>query len=72
MSEEKKQLKNFLNELSAISNKYQIQIHGCGCCGSPMLCKIGSYNKLCTDLFYCEEDKKYYYNGYDEDFKEEK
>lgn len=30
-------LKAFLQELTALSDKYEIYIGGCGCCGSPWL-----------------------------------
>ncbi len=30
-------VKHFLKELSELSNKYKIEISGCGCCGSPSL-----------------------------------
>lgn len=30
-------LKSFLAELSTLTLKYRIVIHGCGCCGSPFL-----------------------------------
>lgn len=29
--------KEFLAELSKLSNKYKVAIAGCGCCGSPYL-----------------------------------
>ena len=35
MTEEK--LKQFLTELSILSNKHKIYIGGCGCCHSPYL-----------------------------------
>ena len=35
-------VKNFLKELTELSDKYGISIHGCGCCGSPWLqCENG-------------------------------
>lgn len=30
-------VEHFLKELSELSNKYKIEIGGCGCCGSPSL-----------------------------------
>lgn len=32
-----KKLNDFLKELSILTLKYQIEIAGCGCCGSPSL-----------------------------------
>lgn len=32
-----KRLERFLQELTALSDKYEIYIEGCGCCGSPWL-----------------------------------
>lgn len=52
-------VKEFLKELTELSEKYNIYIQGCGCCGSPWI--------------WCEEDKKdydnltYLNNGYDVD-----
>ena len=34
---DKKKLKAFLIELTALTDKYNIEIGGCGCCGSPWL-----------------------------------
>lgn len=38
-------LRAFLQELTALSDKYEIYIGGCGCCGSPWLndIKAGEY-----------------------------
>jgi hypothetical protein len=33
-------IKDFLAELTVLSNKYGIKIEGCGCCGSPALTPI--------------------------------
>jgi len=33
-------IKDFLAELTVLSNKYGIKIEGCGCCGSPALTAI--------------------------------
>ena len=33
-------IKDFLTELTVLSNKYGIKIEGCGCCGSPALTPI--------------------------------
>jgi hypothetical protein len=32
-----KKVKEFLSELSGLAKKYGIAIHGCGCCGSPIV-----------------------------------
>ena len=35
--EENLEVLKFLQELTALSDKYQIYIEGCGCCGSPWI-----------------------------------
>ena len=37
-------LRLFLQELTALSDKYEIYIKGCGCCGSPWLEDLKSGN----------------------------
>jgi len=34
---ENKRMENFLNELSKLSEKHDMYIGGCGCCGSPYI-----------------------------------
>lgn len=34
---EMKKVKEFLKELTELSEKYDIYIQGCGCCGSPWI-----------------------------------
>lgn len=57
-----KNKENFLKELSKLSNKYDIKIGGCGCCGSPFLYR--GTNKMRVeymgdDLSYNEDTKEY-------------
>lgn len=51
-------LKAFLKELTALSQKYDIYIKGCGCCGSPYLIDDRIDEKY-DDLTY-EDDTGYY------------
>ena len=45
----KKELESFLAELTALSEKYDLYIGGCGCCGSPWIMREGAYNEA-TEL----------------------
>lgn len=47
-------LKAFLQELTALSDKYEIYIEGCGCCGSPWLNDIKA-GKNYDNLAYRQE-----------------
>ena len=40
MKTSKRSVEGFLEELFALSIKYNIEIKGCGCCGSPYLEEI--------------------------------
>ena len=51
----------FLKELSVLTNKYRIEIGGCGCCGSPWLADKDYINK--EKLEYDEEKKIYTVDG---------
>lgn len=56
MDEEK--VKEFLKELTELTNRYEIRIGGCGCCGSPYL--VESFDPLVysCDSQYSLEHKK--------------
>ncbi len=60
----KEEVDKFLEELSALSNKYGLSIVACGCCESPWICnddcgivgkyvcdKIGSIQNFCNLTF---------------------
>lgn len=38
----KKRLDKFLKELTKLTQKYEFQIAGCGCCGSPFIIDLTS------------------------------
>jgi hypothetical protein len=41
-----KKVKEFLSELSELAKKYGIAIHGCGCCGSPIIYGLKNSSSL--------------------------
>lgn len=55
----KSKLDKFLEELSALTKKYGIEIGGCGCCGSPYLVDLNEGNKIGTDLCYNTFEEAY-------------
>lgn len=40
----KERVDGFIKELNALTEKYQISIGGCGCCGSPYLTDMKTYD----------------------------
>ena len=44
-----KELESFLAELTALSEKHNLYIGGCGCCGSPWIDRPGAPNEA-TEL----------------------
>ena len=48
---------DFLIELSKLSTKHNIAIHGCGCCGSPFLGDKSGI--IATDLTWESEKQQY-------------
>ena len=40
---DKEKLDRFLEELSELSKKYSLEIRGCGCCGSPWIEAMNSF-----------------------------
>lgn len=52
-------LKEFLDELSKLTQKYEMAIAGCGCCGSPYIYDITTKKDLFERLCYDEEKQQY-------------
>lgn len=50
-------IRMFLQELTALSDKYEIYIEGCGCCGSPWLNDLKS-EKNYDNLTYGQDGYK--------------
>jgi len=40
----------FLEELTALTTKYQIVVGDCGCCGSPFLLEMNTNNVIADNL----------------------
>lgn len=51
-------LKEFLDELSELTQKYGLEIGGCGCCGSPWVEETEG-DRTVDGLTYNREQKKY-------------
>ena len=50
-------ISEFLNELTALTVKHHIIVHGCGCCGSPLLYDEEA-NELAENLRFDKNKKK--------------
>lgn len=57
--EEKERLDKFYDELTALTNKYNIKIEGCGCCGSPYLVDIETFQTLDEYVNYNKDEREY-------------
>lgn len=55
---QKEKIERFLNELSELTKRHGIAIHGCGCCGSPWIEDIETGASF-DHLTYCEGKQKY-------------
>ena len=53
------ELKDFLDELFQLTQKYGFAIGGCGCCGSPYVYDITTGDGLLDDLTYNEQQQRY-------------
>lgn len=56
---QKCRIDRFLDELSDLTEKYEIEISGCGCCGSPFLVDMEQGGFVGDNLTYDEEKGKY-------------
>lgn len=52
-------IKHFLKELEYLTEKYGIEIGGCGCCGSPYFRDLKNKKYIGIDLEYDEEKRIY-------------
>lgn len=62
---ENEEIKKFLKELGKLTEKYNIEITGCGCCGSPQLNKLNEICYLGYNLSYNKTTKCYEIDGDD-------
>ena len=54
-----KDIEEFLEKLSELSNNYGLYISGCGCCGSPYIVRMDDDIILCDYLNYCTTQNIY-------------
>jgi len=50
---------DFLQELAKLTDKYGIEVGGCGCCGSPWLEDTKNRDNLGDELTYDSKTKTY-------------
>ena len=58
-SEHYNNLEGFLQELSSLTQKYNLCIGGCGCCGSPFIDTVSDNRTVADCLYYNTEQQKY-------------
>lgn len=54
-----KSANNFLIELTRLTQKYQIKIDSCGCCGGIILCSMSNDEKHMSHMIYFEDKNSY-------------
>ena len=59
--EDKERVIKFLNELAQLTEKYKIEICGCGCHESPWIEDIETEKYLGGRIVYVKDEKKYIY-----------
>ncbi len=52
-------LEEFLKELAELTQKYELEIGGCGCCHSPWVWDIKKETFAAKDLIYDEKKQEY-------------
>ena len=52
-----KNIESFLKELTALSRKYNLEIGGCGCCGSPWIYEINKDQAKDEFGYFCKDDE---------------
>lgn len=64
-------LDEFLKELSELTKKYELEIGGCGCCGSPWINDLKKEGCDVERLFYDDKKQKYKLRGYKDEFEDD-
>jgi hypothetical protein len=68
----KRNIEEFIRELSELSKKYQLYISACGCCKSPHILYKTAYEKdmdiLAENLKFNKTEEKYTYENFEPNY----